>query len=104
MTTVFELQSCFGPCNVSRRFVPSFTRLVSPLKSKVKKGKALKLDLDKEKIKAVKILIKKLSKASVQALPRAKEQYTIYSDACDTHVWCVIPQEQGGKVLKPYGI
>lgn len=68
-------------CSVYRHFVPGFAAIDALLNKKLKKKESSHFVSDDQKGKAVNELKNRLVNTPVSALPRAKEQYTVDTDA-----------------------
>lgn len=68
-TSVSELRSFLGLCNVYKWFVPNFAPLAAPLKMKLKKGEPLQFWMDATEREAVDTLKEKLISPTALALP-----------------------------------
>lgn len=98
---VSKLRSFLRACDVYQRFVPNFARPASSLNKKFKERDPLQFDINREDLKAVDVLDKKLTTPPVLALSGSNGQYIIDTDAHDTQVGFVLLQEQKVKILKP---
>lgn len=84
LTTVIELRSFLGLCNLFRRFVPKFTRIASSSSRRPKKTLAKVLGpLDVDKLHASYISKDKLISPLVLFLTRQNEHYTLDAEAYD---------------------
>lgn len=99
-TTVSELPSFLGLCNIYRRFVQKFARLASPLNKNLDMVEPLQFGFDNEEMKAADALIDKSITPPVLALSRSTRQHTNHTGACNTRVGCVWLQERNDKILK----
>lgn len=91
LTTVTELQSLLGFCCVSRRFVASFARMVSPLSIRLRKFHVKKIQfLTEEGLSALETLKETLISTPVSALMNRNERYSSNTEAFERQVGCVL--------------
>lgn len=89
-TTISELQSFLGLCNLFRSFAPNCHRLASLLNMKLFKGTPQTFDgIRSDKIIALKMLKAKLKEHTVLAFPNLPGDYTIDTHACKKQINCV---------------
>lgn len=101
-TTVTELGSFLGLCNVFRRFVPNFARISAPLNEKLRKGELTSFEtLTEEEQSTMKELQERLITTPVLDLPRTNGNYAVDTEACDRQIGCVLLQEQPDGTTKP---
>lgn len=73
------------------RFVPIFARISAPLTEKWKKDEPDKFEqLDLVAYLAFACLKELLASISVLAFPQLGRMYTLYTDACEEQVGCVV--------------
>ena len=99
--TQTELRSFLGLCNVYRRFVPHFSTLAAPLNALLCKGMPPQLGpIPQDGVTAFNTLRDRLLSPPVLALPRAKGQIWLDTDASDGQLGCCLLQLQpDGKPL-----
>ena len=100
------MRSFLGLCNVYQRFVPNLPRISNPLNAKLWKGEAQKWgELNEDETKAFETLKEKLLNPPILTLPRIGRRYTIYTDACNVQIGCVllIDQEDENSTIMPIG-
>ena len=84
---VSSLRSFLGLCNVYRRFVPNFARIVVPFTKKLKKEGTDKWDfLNDAETKVFEELKQRLAEPPVLSLPRMNLTYIVDTDACDIQI------------------
>lgn len=81
-TTVLEMRSFLGLCNVYHRLVCNFLRLEAPRNKKLKKGAPQQFKLEDTKGNEMDALKEKLLKPPVLALSQLNELYAISTGAC----------------------
>lgn len=102
LNAISQMRSFLGLCNGYRRFVSRFSKIGPRLNRKLKEGEFKESCSDNQDRRAVNGLKNRLFSPPVFALPRAKGQYTVDTDAQDTQIRCIVLQERGKKVLKPF--
>ena len=94
-----QVRSFIGMCNVSRRFLPNFARVATPLADLM--GSIALVTVPPptpEQLFAFEELNRRLTQPPVLALPRAGHKYVLDVDACGTQVGAALlqKQEEGG--------
>lgn len=95
------MRSFLDFCNVYRRFLLNFARHAPLLEKKLKKFAPPQFELYDPERHAVDFLKENLITPLVLAPPRLKEQYTIATNVCDTHLGFVLLLEREDELLKP---
>lgn len=104
LTSLTELRSFLGLCNVFRRFVPNFARLAAPLHQRLKKDQPATFgSLNEEELNSMNSLKNALISPPVLALPNNSGHLTLDTDACNVQVGCVLLQQQPDDTTKPIG-
>ena len=94
-TTVTEIRNFLGLAGYYRRFVKNFSKIVMPLTRLTQKNvKFIWTDRCEEHFQLLKNL---LTSVPVLTLPSGDEGYTVYCDACQVGLGCVLMQN--GKVI-----
>jgi transposase InsO family protein len=108
-TTLTELRSFLGLCNVYRRFVPSFARIAAPLNALLRKGESRsEFAFTELQHEAFDSLREKLLHPPILALPRAAGQFVLDTDASQEQIGCCLFQQnpvdvEDGKDIRPTG-
>ena len=87
-TNVMEVKSFLGLVGNYRRFVEGFFKLIGPLTNLTKKEARYEWTYKHDR--AFEESKKRLTSASVLAIPRSRERFFIYSDASHQGLGCVI--------------
>jgi Reverse transcriptase (RNA-dependent DNA polymerase)/RNase H-like domain found in reverse transcriptase len=99
-----ELHSFLGICNVYRRFVPGFAKIAGPLNNLLRKGESPQLGpLNAEQLLAFNYLREKLFHPPILALPLAKGQFNLDTDASQDQIGCCLFQDQPEGDRRPIG-
>jgi hypothetical protein len=99
-TTITELRSFLGMCNVFTRFVPSFSKIAGPLTNMLKNGAAEVFEeLTLEQQDAFGRLRESLIDPTILVLPREDAPYTLDVDECG--IGACQQQEQPDGSLAP---
>lgn len=102
LTNVDKLKSFSSLCNVIRRFVPSFARIVALLNKKLEKDQTFHFRrLKKSGIKVLESLQHQLLSPPIWSLLKPKRSYTLDCSTCDKQVGCMFLQEQAPRPAKP---
>lgn len=88
-------------CNVRRRLIPNVSRIALPRDYKRRKDQQFKFELSEKYLEAMKILQEEYISPPVLALPQAKEQMTLVSNACNVQAGCVLLQEKLDNTTNP---
>lgn len=103
-TTLLELRSFPGLCNVFTRFVSDLARIASTLSKQLRKLQAKQLrPLTAKESKAQEVLKNMLISPLVLTLPKSVGQYSLDTYARDWQVGCVLLPKQNIGRTKPIG-
>ncbi|XP_052174731.1 uncharacterized protein LOC127789782 [Diospyros lotus] len=91
-TTVTGIRSFLGLAGYYRRFIEGFSRLSSPMTKLTRKG--VKYEWNEACERSFEELKKRLTSASVLAIPRSGETFSIFSDASHSGLGCVLMQDR----------
>lgn len=97
-TTQREHRSFLVLCIIYHRFIAGFFKLAAPFNKRLRNNKPNTLRTLKEAgLQSVDALQNVETNTQILVLPRTNEQFTIDTDACDTHLGCVLlkTQEEG---------
>lgn len=100
-----ELRSFLSLCNVFRRFVPNFSRVVSPLDRKLRIDQPTSFPFVTPAEKdAVENFMALLTNPPILAFPRTTGNYTVDTDTCHSHLRLYLLQQQkDGTTTQPIG-
>ena len=102
--TQTQLRSFLGLCNVYRRFVPHYAKIVHPLNQLLKRGQPAQLEgFDESCKKAFYKLKEAMLAPPVLALPNKDLPYSVDTDASDYQIGAALFQTQPDAQRKPIG-
>lgn len=103
-STMMELRSLLGLCNVFRRFMLNFAQIASCLNKKLQKVQSQNFEgLTEDKIAALETLKARIVEPPVLHLPRSQSTYTVDTDAHDKQIACLLLQKKLNGTDKPVG-